>query len=141
VAYHRDVAFERITTDPHVMGGVPCIRGTRIPVTTVVEMVAEGMTPPEIVGDYPQLAVEDVQEALRSAPGVKQSSGGWPGRSAATVVRRVAPIETKSALVGPRSNDVKRLGESSRASPQNAAAAAPPPRTARRALHHPAPGA
>ncbi len=61
------MAFERITSDPHVMGGVPCIRGTRIPVTSVVGVVAEGMTPAEIVGDYPQLAVEDVQEALRYA--------------------------------------------------------------------------
>jgi uncharacterized protein (DUF433 family) len=67
VAYDRDVAFERISTDPHVMGGVPCVRGTRIPVTSVVGMVAEGMTAAEIVGDYPQLVMEDVQDALRYA--------------------------------------------------------------------------
>lgn len=59
--------FERITADPEVMAGVPCIRGTRIPVATVVGMVAEGMTDEEIVADYPQLSTEDVREALRFA--------------------------------------------------------------------------
>ena len=49
------------------MGGVPCIRGTRIPVTSVVGMVAEGMTPGEIVAQYPQLSREDIQDALRYA--------------------------------------------------------------------------
>jgi uncharacterized protein (DUF433 family) len=67
VAYDRIVSFDRITTDAHVMGGVPCIRGTRIPVATVVGMVAEGMMADEIVADYPQLSVEDVQDALRYA--------------------------------------------------------------------------
>lgn len=59
--------FERITADPEVMAGVPCIRGTRIPVATVVGMVAEGITNEEILGDYPQLSAEDVREALRFA--------------------------------------------------------------------------
>ncbi len=59
--------FERITADPEVMAGVPCIRGTRIPVATVVGMVAEGITDEEILGDYPQLRAEDVREALRFA--------------------------------------------------------------------------
>jgi len=49
------------------MGGVPCIRGTRIPVATVVGMVAEGTTVDEIIADFPQLAPEDVQDALRYA--------------------------------------------------------------------------
>lgn len=49
------------------MGGVPCIRGTRIPVTTVVGMVAEGMTSGEIVTEFPQLSAEDVTDALRYA--------------------------------------------------------------------------
>lgn len=61
------MAFERITADPEVMAGVPCIRGTRIPVATVVGMVAEGMTDQEILDDYPQLNREDVREALRFA--------------------------------------------------------------------------
>jgi uncharacterized protein (DUF433 family) len=49
------------------MGGVPCIRGLRIPVATVVGMVAEGMGDPEILAAYPDLEVEDIREAVRYA--------------------------------------------------------------------------
>ena len=49
------------------MGGVPCIRGLRIPVATVVRMVSEGMTENEILEAYPDLRVEDIREALRYA--------------------------------------------------------------------------
>ena len=56
--------FERITTDPHLMGGVPCIRGLRIPVATIVAMVADGMSTEEILENYPDLEREDVREAL-----------------------------------------------------------------------------
>jgi uncharacterized protein (DUF433 family) len=59
--------FERITVDPDQMGGVPCIRGFRIPVATVVGMVADGMTTDEIVATLPDLQAEDVREALRFA--------------------------------------------------------------------------
>jgi uncharacterized protein (DUF433 family) len=61
------MAFERITVDPGKMGGVPCIRGLRIPVATVVEMVAEGMTTDEILQAYPDLEREDISSALRFA--------------------------------------------------------------------------
>jgi len=61
------VMFERISVDHQIMGGVPCIRGTRIPVATVVGMVAEGMSTEEILADFPQLSRDDVQEALRYA--------------------------------------------------------------------------
>jgi uncharacterized protein (DUF433 family) len=61
------MAFERITTDPEVLGGVPCIRGLRVPVATVVGMVADGMTADEILADFPYLEPEDVTEALRYA--------------------------------------------------------------------------
>jgi uncharacterized protein (DUF433 family) len=47
------------------MGGLPCIRGLRIPVAAVVEMVSEGMTEPEILKAYPDLEAEDIREALR----------------------------------------------------------------------------
>lgn len=57
--------FPRITVDPARMDGVPCIRGLRIPVSTVVGMVADGMTVEEIVDAYPDLEPEDVREALR----------------------------------------------------------------------------
>ena len=61
------MAFERITADPEIMAGVPCIRGTRIPVATVVGMVAEGMSTEEILVDFPQLREDDVRDALRFA--------------------------------------------------------------------------
>jgi len=59
--------FERITVDPAQMGGAPCIRGLRIPVATVVDMVADGMTTAEIVGTYPDLDQADIREALHFA--------------------------------------------------------------------------
>lgn len=63
------MAFTRITVDPDKMSGVPCIRGLRIPVATVVEMVAEGMSEEEILEAYPDLEPEDVREALRCGGG------------------------------------------------------------------------
>jgi uncharacterized protein (DUF433 family) len=59
--------FRRITVNPSQMGGLPCIRGLRIPVAAVVEMVSEGMTEPEILTAYPDLETEDIREALRYA--------------------------------------------------------------------------
>jgi uncharacterized protein (DUF433 family) len=59
--------FERITVDPEQMDGLPCIRGLRIPVVTVVDMVAAGMTEGEILADFPGLEAEDIREALRYA--------------------------------------------------------------------------
>ena len=59
--------FNRITVDSNQMGGVPCIRGLRIPVAAIVGMVAEGMTEAEILKAYPDLQTEDIREALRYA--------------------------------------------------------------------------
>ena len=59
--------FERITVNPNQMGGVPCILGLRIPVATVVGMIADRMTEEEILKAYPDLEREDIQEALRYA--------------------------------------------------------------------------
>jgi uncharacterized protein (DUF433 family) len=59
--------FARITINPQQMGGVPCIRGLRIPVATVVGMVAEGMSEAEILRAFPDLESEDIREALRFA--------------------------------------------------------------------------
>lgn len=59
--------FERITVDPGKMGGVPCIRDLRMPVATVVAMVADGMTIDEILDDFPDLEGEDVSVALHFA--------------------------------------------------------------------------
>lgn len=57
--------FQRITVNPSQMGGLPCIRGLRIPVAAVVEMVSEGMSEAEILKAYPDLESEDIREALR----------------------------------------------------------------------------
>ena len=59
--------FTRITVNARQMGGVPCIRGLRIPVATVVGMVADGMATDEILKAYPDLRAEDIREALRYA--------------------------------------------------------------------------
>lgn len=61
------MSFERISISPDQMGGVPCIRGLRIPVATIVEMVAEDMTTDEILAAYPDLEREDISAALRFA--------------------------------------------------------------------------
>jgi uncharacterized protein (DUF433 family) len=61
------MSFTRITVRPDQMGGVPCIRGLRIPIATVVGMVADGMGDPEILAAYPDLEAEDVREAMRYA--------------------------------------------------------------------------
>lgn len=61
------MAFERITINPEQMGGVPCIRGLRIPVASVIEMLAEGMTTDEILQAYPDLEPADMPAALRYA--------------------------------------------------------------------------
>ena len=65
--YDRGMEFHRITTDPRQMGGAPCIRGLRIPVSTVVAMIADGMTTDEILAAFPDLEREDIAEALHYA--------------------------------------------------------------------------
>jgi uncharacterized protein (DUF433 family) len=64
--------FERITVNPAQMGGQPCMRGLRIPVATVVAMVADGMTAQEVVGALPDLTLDDVSEALHYAAAAVQ---------------------------------------------------------------------
>ena len=59
--------YERITLRSDQMGGQPCIRGLRIPVATVVAMVADGMSHDEILAAYPDLQRDDIAEALRYA--------------------------------------------------------------------------
>jgi uncharacterized protein (DUF433 family) len=58
------VKYDRITVKPELMGGMPTIRGLRIPVATVVAMIADGMTPDEVCAELPDLTPEDVREAL-----------------------------------------------------------------------------
>ena len=61
------MTYSRITVDPSQMGGVPCLRGLRIPVATVVAMLANGLTRSAILDAYPALVLEDIGEALRFA--------------------------------------------------------------------------
>ena len=63
----RAMPFKRITVNAAQMNGVPCIHGVRIPVATVVGLVAQSMTDEQILNEYPDLEVEDIREALRYA--------------------------------------------------------------------------
>jgi uncharacterized protein (DUF433 family) len=63
---HR-MTFSRITTDPEMMGGQPRLRGLRIPVASVVAMIADSITVDEIITELPDLTPEDVREALQYA--------------------------------------------------------------------------
>ena len=56
--------FNRITIRPDQMGGAPCVRALRIPVATVVGLLAQGMSREEILAEYPDLELEDLREAL-----------------------------------------------------------------------------
>ncbi|MGZ8324814.1 MAG: DUF433 domain-containing protein [Rhodoplanes sp.] len=59
--------YTRITVDPAQMGGMPCIRGLRIPAATVIGMIADGMSEAEVLQALPDLEREDIAEALRYA--------------------------------------------------------------------------
>lgn len=59
--------YTRITVNPNQMSGVPCIRGLRIPVATILGMIADGMTEMEILKLFPDLEHEDIREALHFA--------------------------------------------------------------------------
>ena len=59
--------FGRISSDPDILHGKPCIKGTRIPVHLIVSLVAEGETVENIIKDYPSLTQEDIKAALRYA--------------------------------------------------------------------------
>ena len=61
------LGFDRITFDPNMLGGKACIRGMRIAVSLVVNLVANGMSVEEIISEYPDLETEDVRQALRYA--------------------------------------------------------------------------
>ena len=58
---------ERVVTDPAVCHGQACIRGTRIPVSVVLDNIAEGATPEDIIAEYPSLSREDIQAAIAYA--------------------------------------------------------------------------
>lgn len=59
--------FPRITSDPAILGGKPCIKGTRLSVEFILELIASGATRDDVVRAYPQLAADDVEQAVRYA--------------------------------------------------------------------------
>jgi uncharacterized protein (DUF433 family) len=59
--------FSRITVNPRQMDGLPCIRGLRIPVASIIGMVADGVSSEDILAAYPDLQAEDIREALKFA--------------------------------------------------------------------------
>ena len=61
------LGFDRITFEPNILGGKACIRGMRISVSLIVNLVANGMIAPQIVAEYPDLEEEDVAQALKYA--------------------------------------------------------------------------
>ena len=77
------LGFERITFDPDVMGGRACIRGMRVTVSLVLNLVANGMSTEEIVEAYPYLEPEDVGQALRYAAWLAEETVHPPERVSA----------------------------------------------------------
>lgn len=79
------MSWNRITADPAVMQGKPCIRGMRITVNLVMNLMANGLSPEEILEEYPDLEPEDIKECLQYA--------------ACLTDERVAPFEGKTGAV------------------------------------------
>lgn len=75
--------LDRITFDPNIMGGKACIRGMRVTVALILNLIANGMTPDEIIHAYPYLEPEDIRQALKYA--------AWLAEEA------VYPVESTSA--------------------------------------------
>lgn len=66
--------LDRITVDPNICFGKPCIRGLRIPVHLIVDLVAAGKSPAEILGEYPELEAKDIRQALEYAAGLSRAT-------------------------------------------------------------------
>ncbi len=64
--------FDRITFDRNIMAGQACIRGMRVPVSLVVNLVANGKTITEIIADYPYLEQDDIRQSLQYAAWLTQ---------------------------------------------------------------------
>ncbi len=68
----KTMALERITIDPAICHGKPCVRGLRYPVETILELLSSGMTPQEILADYEDLEYEDILAVLAYAARLSQ---------------------------------------------------------------------
>jgi uncharacterized protein (DUF433 family) len=69
----RGQLIERVVLDSQICGGKPCVRGTRIPVAVILDGLAEGLAPHDLIDHYPQLTEDDIHAALAYAP-----SARWP---------------------------------------------------------------
>ena len=68
------LGFDRITFDPNVMGGRACIRGMRLTVSLILNLVANGVSEREIIADYPYLESQDIRQALGYAAWLAEES-------------------------------------------------------------------
>jgi len=68
------ICFDRITFDPHLMGGKACIRGLRITASLVLNLIANGMTEEAILKAYPYLEAEDIRQTLKYAAWLAEES-------------------------------------------------------------------
>ncbi len=75
----RDHLLKRIAVDPNICGGVPCIRGTRVPVSVILDALAEGLTPDEVRDHFPHLEIEDIRAALAYAAELAEQRGTKAG--------------------------------------------------------------
>ena len=82
------LGFNRITFDPNVMGGRACIRGMRVTVSLVVNLVANGMSIEEILEAYPYLDADDIRQALQYAPRTGKPPSSGDHRSASRGARK-----------------------------------------------------
>lgn len=57
-------SLDRVIVDPMVCGGAPCIRGTRLPIAVILDGLAEGLTPEQLIEHFPQLTRDDIHAAL-----------------------------------------------------------------------------
>jgi len=69
--------FDRITFDPAVMGGRACVRGMRITVSLIVNLVANGMSTEDIIREYPELESEDIRQSLQYASALANEEIGF----------------------------------------------------------------
>jgi uncharacterized protein (DUF433 family) len=67
ILMNREELLQKISVDPGVCGGRPCILGTRIDIAIILDGLAEGLTPDQIINHYPQLTMEDIRAALAYA--------------------------------------------------------------------------
>lgn len=69
---------KRIVINPEIMVGKPVIKGTRIPIDLIIKLLAQGMTPREILEDYPQLEKEDIRAALEYVAALVKGEDVFP---------------------------------------------------------------